>query len=206
MKKDTEKNLHQCKKCGLHYKDKKMSQECQEWCEKNGTCSVEITKETEENKKVEKPFDSAQGKLKGLELKCEEYLNNWKRAVADFENYKKDEMERTSQMVDYAKEQIILQILIVADSLDLAKKMLPDELQENEYVKGLLQIKKQIENLLMGEGIEVIETNGKQFDSEFMEAVEEVEGEESGLVAEEIQRGYKIRGKVIRPAKVKVTK
>jgi len=68
-----------------------------------------------------------------------------------------------------------------------------------------LQIKNQITEFLKKEGIEEIESVGKKFDPETMEIVEEVEGGESGMVAEELQKGYKIGEKVLRPAKVKIS-
>ena len=140
------------------------------------------------------------GELKALQLKCEEYLNGWKRERADFLNHKKEEMERIGIIIKYANEELILKILPILDNFCLAEKHIEDE--------GLLQIKKQMEDLLKKEGVEHIEVLGKQFDPNTMEAVGRVpasnEGED-GIVAEETQRGYTMHGKVITPAKVKVT-
>lgn len=129
-----------------------------------------------------------------LKQKSEEYLNGWKRERADFLNYKKEEMERIGQLVKYANEEIILKLLPILDNLCLAAKHISDP--------GVLQIKKQLEDFLSKEGIEVIQTEGQKFDPNIMEAVEG-EGES---VSEEIQRGYTLHGKVIRVAKVKVSK
>lgn len=124
--------------------------------------------------------------------KEEEYLNGWKRERADFINYKKDEMERIGQLVKYANEEIILKILPILDNLCLASAHIKDA--------GLTQIQKQLEDFLKKEGIEAIETVGKKFDPNTMEAVEG-DGE---TVFEEVQRGYTMRGKIIRVAKVKL--
>ena len=129
-----------------------------------------------------------------LQKKCEEYLNGWKRERADFLNYKKEEMERIGQLIKYANEEIILKLLPVLDNLCLAAKHIKDE--------GILQIKKQLEDFLAKEGIEAIETVGKEFDPGTMEAIDG----EGDTVAEEVQRGYTLHGKVIRPAKVKISK
>jgi molecular chaperone GrpE len=129
-----------------------------------------------------------------LKNKAEEYLNGWKRERADFLNYKKDEMERIGQLVKYANEEIILNILPILDNLSLAESHIKDP--------GLSQIKKQLEDFLQKEGIEPIEVLGKPFDPNTMEAVEG-DGE---TVSEEIQRGYTLHGKIIRVAKVKITK
>ncbi len=137
----------------------------------------------EENKEVEE-----------LKQKCEEYLNGWKRERADFINYKKEEIERINQLVKYANEEIILKLLPVLDNLCLAANHVKDE--------GVAQIKKQLEDFLKKEGIEAIETMGKPFDPSTMEAVEG----DGDTVTEEVQRGYTLHEKLIRPAKVKITK
>jgi molecular chaperone GrpE len=140
-----------------------------------------------------------------LQKKADEYLNNWKRERADFLNYKKEELERTSALVEYSIEKIILKILPILDNLYLAQKHINDE--------GLAQVVKQFEDFLKKEGIEPIETTGKPFDANFMEIVAEVDQSsedfdpaKSGIVIEEIMKGYKIGEKVIRPAKVKIVK
>mgnify|MGYP001571263694 FL=1 len=147
---------------------------------------------------------------------CEEYLNGWKRERADFLNYKKEEMERIGNLVKYANEEIILKLFPVLDNFCLAEKHIPDN---DEFKNGFEQIKKQLADFLQKEGIEAIEVMGKEFDPNTMEAVEETvrpqsshenSGEqvsaESGYVVEEVQRGYTLHGKLIRPAKVRVTK
>ncbi len=162
-----------------------------------------------EENKDKKSLDTAQDELKALQLKCEEYLNGWKRERADFLNYKKEEMERIGQLVKYANEELILKILPILDSFCLAEKHVPD----NGESAGFLQIKKQLEDFLAKEGIEKIETLGQSFDPNTMESVGVVEeavgcptSHQSGKVVEEIQRGYTLHGKLIRPAKVRVTK
>lgn len=132
--------------------------------------------------------------LEDLKKKSEEYLNGWKRERADFLNYKKDEMERIDQLVKYANEEIILNLLPVLDNLFLAQSHINDD--------GLAQVVKQFQDLLKKEGIEPIKTIGEKFDPNTMEAIEG-DGE---TVAEELQAGYTMHGKLIRPAKVKVTK
>jgi len=173
-----------------------------------------MTEEIEKLEEKGKSFDVAQDELKALQLKCEEYLNNWKRERADFINYKKDEAEKIGTLVGYIKEDMILKVLPILDSFNLAEKHLADN---KESLQGFLQIKKQLEDLLLKEGIEEIKTADQKFDPNFMEAVgtneentEEVSGSptpaESEMVVEEIQKGYILQGKVLRPAKVKITK
>lgn len=132
--------------------------------------------------------------IEDLKAKCEEYLNGWKRERADFLNYKKEEMERIGSLIKYANEEIILNLLPVLDNLSLAANHIKDP--------GIDQIKKQLEDFLSKEGIEPVKTIGEKFDPNTMEAMEG-EGE---TVLEELQRGYTMHSKLIRPAKVKVSK
>lgn len=211
------KNTYQCKECGLHYKDKSIYEKCEAWCKEHKTCNVEISKQSEENKNYQRDPASLINELEQCNKKCEEYLNNWKRERADFLNYKKDEAERIGTLLQYAKESIILNILPILDNIELAEKQLPENLKKGEkgspqaieWTKGFLQIKKQIKDFLKRERIEEIETLGKQFNPKTMEAMSEETGgrqQETSTVIEEIQKGYIMEGKVIRPAKVKVTK
>lgn len=214
-------NLYQCKECGLHYKDKETAEKCEAWCKEHKTCNVEITNQAEENKNLQRRPAS----LAELEKKCEGYLNNWKRAQADFENYKKGEAERMGVLLKFAKEEIILNILPILDNIELAEKQLPEKLKKPsfaeategqggdkfsskavEWTKGFLQIQNQIKEFLKKEGIEEIETIGKKFDPNTMEVIDEAEGGDEGTIVEELQKGYIINGKVIRPVKIKISK
>lgn len=165
-----------------------------------------------EDKSKENKKELTQKELKKALEKCqkekEEYLAGWQRARADFLNYKKEEMERISEILKYANEELILKILPILDNFEQAQKKLPENLKNDEYIKGLLQIKAQLQDFLKSQGVEEIKALGEKFDPNFQEVVEVVEtkGKESGIIIEEIQKGYKLSGKVIRPAKVRITK
>jgi len=147
-------------------------------------------------------------KLEECQKVKDEYLAGWQRERADFLNYKKGELERIGEILKYAATGLIFKFLPILDNLELAEKKLPKGLKDDENVKGLLQIKAQFKDILKNQGIEEIESLGKKFDPSFHEVVEEVEikDKESGVVIEEVQKGYQIHGKVLRPAKVKVSK
>lgn len=138
--------------------------------------------------------------------KADEYLNNWKRSAADLINYKKDEMERMGFLGKYAKEDIIYKVLPIIDSIMLAQAHMPQELKNSTWMQGFNQIQNQITDFLKKEGIEEIKVLGEMFDPTTMEIVEQVDGGQSGTVAQELQKGYKINDKILRPAKVKVNK
>ena len=147
-------------------------------------------------------------KLKECQKKRDEYLAGWQRTQADFLNYKKKESERLKEFSEYANLSLVLKILPILDNLDLIEKNLSEELKNNENIKGVLQIKTQVLDFLKNQKIEKIKVVGEKFDPNFHEAIEqvEIEGKESGIIIEEVQKGYKLRSMVIRPAKVRVTK
>ena len=153
--------------------------------------------------------------IEDLQKKCEEYLNGWKRERADFLNYKKEEMERISSLAKFANEEIILKLLPILDNFYLAEAHLPEG---DDFKNGFVQIKKQLEDFLKKEGVEPIKSLYEKFDANYMEVIEEVDvrkaphdgegwnNEESGIVVEVVQTGYMLHGKLIRPARVKITK
>lgn len=139
-------------------------------------------------------------------------LNGWKRAQADFENYKRRKEEENKDLIDFAREVAVTKMLPSLDSLTQALLLAPKEddskLAEN-YIKwkvGLVGLTQQIDKALTELGVKKIEAKGKKFDPNFHEAVREVEGEEDGMVVEELMHGYEINGKVIRPSQVVISK
>ena len=146
--------------------------------------------------------------LEECQKKKDEYLAGWQRERADFLNYKKGELERIGEIIKYGDLGLILKILPIADNFELAEKNLPENLKTDENVKGILQTKNQILDFLKNQGVEEIKSVGEKFDPNFHEVIEEVEvkDKESGIVIEEIQKGYKINGRLLRPAKVKISK
>lgn len=162
----------------------------------------------EDKKEKELSREDLKKKLEECEKKRDEYLAGWQRARADFINYKKEELERIEEILKYAGEEMILKILPLLDNFELAEKNLPEGLKEDESIKGVLQLKCQIQDLLKQNGVEEIKTESGRFDPNLHEAVETVEqeGMDSGVILEEMQKGYLMNGKLIRPAKVKVAK
>lgn len=175
--------------------------------------------------------DNLNKKLEEAEKKTAEYLAGWQRERADFLNYKKEEMERITGLVGYAAQELVIRMLPILDNFDIAEKKINEELEKDENpegkpsasyrasVKGLLLIKNQILEFLKSQGIEEIKSIGDppshkasdgqgKFDPKYMEAVEEVEieGKEPGTVIEIVQKGYKVNGELLRPAKVRITK
>lgn len=136
-----------------------------------------------------------------------ENLAGWQRAKADFLNFKKDQEKVLGELQKYANQELILELLPTVDNFELAAKHLPEELSGAEWVKGVMCIKGMFENFLREAGVNEIKAVGEKFDPNFCEAVGTVEKEgEEDLVVEEVQKGYRMDQRVIRPAKVKVSK
>jgi len=155
---------------------------------------------------VEKENENLKKKLEECLKQKEDYLAGWQRARADFLNYKKEEMERITALIAYSGEELILKMLPILDNFELIEKKLPEELKKDENVKGVLQLKNQIVDFLKNQGVEEIKSVGQKFDPNLHEAVEIKEGGESETIIEEVQKGYVINGRLLRPAKVKVVK
>lgn len=150
--------------------------------------------------------DPCTTELEELQKKCDEYLNGWKRAKADFINYQKDEQKRFHDFIQFANEALIQNLIVVLDSFNLAVNALknPDQ--------GLLIIKSQLEDTLKKHGLEpILAKAGDQFLPEMHEAIAMTENNAdsspnaSHTIAEIIEIGYTLNGKVIRPARVKIT-
>ncbi|HHE76711.1 MAG TPA: nucleotide exchange factor GrpE [Candidatus Parcubacteria bacterium] len=169
---------------------------------------MEKEKKEEKNKKEDRELKEIESKLAECEKLKKEYLDGWKRAKADFLNYKKEESERVKDLADLANEKFILQLLPILDNFYIAAKELPENLKENKWAMGIFRIKDQLLDFLRKEGVEEIECLGKKFNPLLHEAIEEVEGGkfEQGIIIEEVKKGYLFNGRVIRPAKVKVAK
>ncbi|MBU1046025.1 nucleotide exchange factor GrpE [Patescibacteria group bacterium] len=162
--------------------------------------------EKEKKRKAQKEL-SLDKNLKQLQEERDKYLAGWQRSQADFLNYKKEEGERFHKVFDYRKEQWILELLDILNLFDQAEKGIRQKEGSSSVLEGFRQIKKYFADFLTKHGVEeIISEPGRKFNPHFEEVVETVEGEEEGIIAEVVRKGYQIRGKVIRPAKVKVTK
>lgn len=142
--------------------------------------------------------------LEKTEKERDEYLDGWKRAKADLINYKKDELRRLEEVARFGSESLILELISILDDFDLALATLE---KEGTAEKGIYLIKSRFEDILKRRGLERIKVEeGDKFDPNYHEAIIAVqeEGKEADTVAEEIEAGYTLHGKVIRPARVRV--
>ncbi|MCX6731506.1 MAG: nucleotide exchange factor GrpE [Candidatus Parcubacteria bacterium] len=141
-------------------------------------------------------------KLKKCGLEKQDYLAGWQRAKADSVNTRKEEEENRREFIKFSELNLILELLVLADSFDaLFKYGKKDEGVENIY--------KQLLDILKSRGVEIIKAEGKVFNPEEHESVGEIpvdSKEKENIIMEEIRRGYKMRGRIIRPTQVKIGK
>jgi molecular chaperone GrpE len=134
--------------------------------------------------------------------KEKEYLDGWKRARADLINFRQQEAQRLAEASFNYKKEILGELLLLLDEFQRAE----DNAPPNEETKGFIMIGKMLEKILKNQGVEPMITENTPFDPSLHEAVEMVEGKDSGLIAQEISKGYLLDGRLLRPAKVKVNK
>ena len=162
---------------------------------------------SEELEEVKKELPPEKSETELLKEGLEETKNRYLRALADFDNYKKRAQIEREQFVQFANESLITDILPILDgfgrAMEAAKKIKAGE----EMMKGLALIKKQLEDVLMKHGILEIEALGMPYDPNIHEAILQKEhaGPE-GVIIEEMQKGYTLHGRVIRPSMVIVSK
>ena len=174
---------------------------------------IDVTEEfPEEVHEDHDGLKKCQETLRKEEIKAQEYLDGWKRCQADFENYKKRQAESQQDMIRYATQGIILQIIPVLDNFHASTNHIPEDQKENAWVTGIMHIQKQLEIVLKDNGVENIDAKaGDHFDPKFHEAVEDLECKScktkdykgyQNKIKRVVQKGYKIGEKVIRPARV----
>ena len=140
------------------------------------------------------------------------YLEEWQKARAELINYKKEEEERIMAVVQFSNERIIKELIAVLDSFDLAIQSLENDNQSDDkdkYLKGIYLIKNQLEDIMKKEGLEEIKVElNKTPDLSSQEIVAEIDNPQltPGTVSEIFQKGYKFRGKLIRPVRVAIVK
>jgi molecular chaperone GrpE len=149
--------------------------------------------------------DEFKEKLVAAEKQRDEYLAGWQRAKADFVNYRKDELKHLEEVAKYGNEDLIKDLITVLDNFDLGLRALE---KAGPVEKGVYLIRSQIEDILKKRGLEKIDLKpGDAFDPAVAEALSEVESDKPpGTIVQEIETGYRLHDKVLRPARVIVAK
>lgn len=138
----------------------------------------------------------------------EDFKDKYLRAQAELDNTRKRLIKEKEEYVKFANEDILSDILYVVDNFDRALQHMSSAEKVESILEGVKMIQKQFHLLLEQKGVIKIEAAGKKFDPALHEAVERVETEEDkdGVIIEEVQAGYLLNGRLLRPAVVKVGK
>jgi molecular chaperone GrpE len=159
-------------------------------------------------RELELEVDTLSQELDKVRSELEETKDKFLRGLADFDNYRKRVNREREQMVRCANEDLIKRLLEVVDNLERALAAASDTHDLEAFKKGVELIYQHLKEVLTKEGLCPIACLGEVFDPNFHEAVMalEKEGEEPEKVIEEVQKGYTLDGRVIRPSKVVVSK
>jgi len=150
-------------------------------------------------------LDDAKTLLQKEKEEAQRLLANWQRAEADFANYKRRVGQERAEATRLANAALIINVLPVLDDLERALASLNIQLAGLTWFDGIRLIYRKLQLVLENAGVSQIEAEGQTFDPRYHEAVMYGEGEEGKVVAE-VQRGYKLHDRVLRPAMVVVGK
>ena len=137
-----------------------------------------------------------------------EYLADLQRIKAEYDNYRKRILREQTRAVEFAAEGLTHRLLEVLDEFELALVAAEHENASDRFVHGVEMVYAKLLEILKAEGLERIDARGKPFDPELHEALLQGEGSEDGepYVSDVLRTGYRLKGRVIRPAGVKVAR
>ena len=159
----------------------------------------------DEDQVIDENYDSSDLNDDTIEEDFNEFKDKYQRLLADFTNYKQREEASKADFKKYAVSNLVEKLLPVLDNFDRALK---DQDPDDGLVKGIVMTRDEMIRVLENEGLEIIESNGCLFDPNIHQAVlaEDSDEVESDHIIETFQKGYKLKGKIIRPAMVTVNK
>jgi molecular chaperone GrpE len=164
--------------------------------------------EADEDEVIAEAEDAIAADLAKARAEAESYLDDLRRLQADFDNYRKRTLREQTARAASASQALVTRLLPVLDNFELAVSAAEQSRDFDRMLKGVEMVFGELREVLEGEGLVKIEAEGKPFDPERHEAVIAVEQEDSepGTVTDIVRTGYELRGKVLRPAMVKVAK
>jgi len=149
----------------------------------------------------EQVVESGEDQLAALEAERDEAIDRWKRAAADFDNFRKRAARERDEYVTLANERLVKELLPILDDLERALAAVGEH-EEATVEEGVRLVHRSLASLLQRNGVEEISTDG-QFDPHVHEALLSQPSEaEEGSVIDVVQKGYKLGDRVVRPARV----
>jgi molecular chaperone GrpE len=151
-------------------------------------------------------IDRLRAELDAAQIEMAEHKASLQRTAADFANYRRRTAEDRERELGLAGESLLRKVLAVADDFDRALDAMPDELKAVGWIEGIVLLDRKLRALLESEGVTPIEAVGRPFNPREHEAIASVPatGRPDGEVVAEVQRGYRVRDRVLRPAMVAV--
>lgn len=145
--------------------------------------------------------------LEEKEQELAELRDKYLRIHAEFDNFRKRTVKEKIEFMKTASQDTISELLPVLDDFDRAHKAALDSEKPEEFPEGVQLVFNKLKNALKGKGLEVMESTGEPFDPEFHEAITKIPAsseDQKGCVVDTIEKGYTLKGKIIRYAKVVV--
>lgn len=169
--------------------------------------SARVTSENSA-KLVEEDISALRDRLKEKETEAAEYLDSLQRLQADFENYKKRTLKEQTEFLQVASKNLILELIPVVDNLERALNAGKEAKDSNSLSKGVEMVYAQLMDILEKAGVSEINPQGEEFNPHHHEAVMQVNSDKhaDNTIVEVLQKGYLLKGRLLRPASVKVSK
>lgn len=181
--------------------------------ETNKQSEIKLSQNQETNKEVEQLQDqeknqetelSQNQETEKLQYKITELTGMLQRIQADSENYRKQTEKRIQEIIQFASQNMILQILPILDNFELALKN--SNANPKDFTKGVELIHSQLFTVLENQGVKPIKTENQEFNPYYHEALMKIASvEPENIIIEELQKGFMLNDKVLRPAKVKIS-
>jgi molecular chaperone GrpE len=170
--------------------------------------ATELKKQSSAELEDEQKDDNLMERLENAEKKAAENYDKYLRAVAELENYKKRAAKEKADAIAYGNEHLIRDILPIIDSLDRAAEHSCNAGDLAAFKEGFNLVKEQLLCCLEKHGVEKIEAVGADFNPNLHDALLQVESEEqkNNKIIEEIEKGYLLKGRLLKPSKVTVGK
>ncbi|WP_182200531.1 nucleotide exchange factor GrpE [Paraliobacillus salinarum] len=170
--------------------------------------TVEEVVEADQELVDESPEDESTSnqEMEALQKEKNELYEKMLRIQAEYDNFRKRTQKEKEADRKYRSQSLITELLPVVDNFERALNTEVQDDSTKSFIEGMEMIYRQFNQALLNEGVEVIETVGTEFDPNYHQAVMQVEDDQydSNIVVEELQKGYKLKDRVIRPAMVKV--
>lgn len=174
---------------------------------KDDTAFDELQKKIKAQEELnEKELETAEDQIAQQDekdAKIEELTRVAKQAAADLANFRRRSEEEKKQFVQYANANLILELLQVVDTFDRSLKAMPEDLKNNDWALGIQGIDRQLHGILEKQGLKKIQAVGEKFNVTMHEPMMTGPGEKD-MILEELEAGFMLGERVIRPAKVKI--